>query len=140
MSPDATADFIPATETHAHQVQIDIGMGATCYTWAETWTPTVEVLRTYTGRYHCPELSVYWTIDLDDDRLVVHRRRQGSSSLTPVIADVFTDAWTGPILHSAGKPWTLAFDRTAHQTVSGFRVSDATGTLRNLKFLRQDTA
>jgi CubicO group peptidase (beta-lactamase class C family) len=140
VSPEATADFAPATETHAHQVQIDIGMGATCYTWAETWTPTVEVLRTYTGRYHCPELSVYWTIDLDDDRLVVHRRRQGSSLLTPVIADVFTDAWTGPILHSAGKPWTLAFDRTEHQTVSGFRVSDATGTLRNLKFLRQDTA
>jgi CubicO group peptidase (beta-lactamase class C family) len=140
VSPDATAEFVPATKTSSLQVQIDLGMGATRYAWSETMTPTVAALRGYTGRYYSPELAVSWTITLADDKLVIQRRRQGSSSLTPVIADVFTDGWVGSILHVRAKPWALAFERDENQVVSGFRVSDAAGTMRNLRFLRQDAA
>ena len=97
-------------------------------------------LKAYVGCYSSPELGVDWTITLDGDTLTTYRRRQGSSSLTPMITDVFTDAWIGQILHSAAKPWTLVFDRDENRLVTGFRVSDSGGTLRNLKFFKQNSA
>ena len=139
VSPDATAIFIPATGTSPLQVQLDLGQGATTYAWSEPVTPTLDDLRAYLGRFYSPELGVYWTIALAGDRLTIHRRRQGSSSLTPMIADVFSDAWIGQILHSAARPWTLAFDRDENRAVSGFRVSDSGGTLVNLRFFRLDS-
>ena len=138
-SPDATANFSPARESEPIQVQIDLGRGPTNYTRFETAAPSADDLAAYCGRYYSPELDVHWTVALAGDHLSIHRRKQGSSSLAPMIPDVFTDAWIGQILHSPGKPWILAFDRDENRTVSGFRVSDAGGTLRNLKFFRQET-
>jgi len=83
-------------------------------------------------------LDVYWTITLDGDKLVVQRKRQGRSPLTPIIADVFSDGWIGPILHSAAKPMALAFERDANDTVSGFHISDSGGRVCNLAFIKQD--
>jgi len=137
--PEASADFTPATATGPAQVLVDTGANRTRYTWAELVTPTPDSLRAYTGRYYSPELDVYWTITLNDDKLVVQRKRQGHSPLTSIIADVFSDGWIGPILHSAAKPVTLAFERDANDTVSGFRLSDSGGRVCNLVFIKQDT-
>ena len=136
--PEATADFTPATATEPAQVLVDTGASRTRYTWAESVTPTPDYLRAYTGRYYSPELDVYWTITLDGDKLVVQRKRQGRSPLTPIIADVFSDGWIGPILHSAAKPMALAFERDANDAVSGFHISDSGGRVCNLAFIKQD--
>ena len=135
--PEAGADFTPATATGPAQVLVDTGMNRTRYTWAEPVMPTPDSLRAYTGRYYSPELDVYWEITLDGDKLVVRRRRQGRSPLTPIIADVFTDGWIGPILHSAAKPVALAFERDENDAVSGFRLSDSGGRVCNLLFFKQ---
>ena len=137
-APEASAEFAPATPTGPAQVLVDTGANRTRYARAEMVRPTPEALRAYTGRYHSPELAVYWTITLDDDELVVQRKRQGRSSLTPIIADVFSDGWMGPILHSAAKPATLAFERDASDAVSGFRLSDSGGRVCNVAFIKQD--
>jgi len=136
--PEATAEFTPATATAPAQVLVDTGVNRTRYAWAELVTPTPDSLQAYTGRYYSPELGVYWTIILDEAKLVVHRKRQGQSPLTSIIADVFSDGWIGPILHSAAKPVTLAFERDANDTVSGFRLSDSGGRVCNLVFIKQD--
>lgn len=136
--PEASADFTPATATEPAQVLVDTGASRTRYAWAESVTPTPNYLRAYTGRYYSPELDVYWTIMLDGDRLVVQRRRQGRSPLTPIIADVFSDDWIGPILHSAAKPMALAFERDANDAVFGFHISDSGGRVCNLAFIKQD--
>jgi hypothetical protein len=137
--PEATAEFTPATATEPAQVLVDTGVNRTRYAWVELVTPTPDSLRAYTGRYYSPELGVYWTIMLEDDKLVVQRKRQGQSPLTSIITDVFSDDWIGPILHSAAKPVTLAFERDANDTVSGFRLSDSGGRVCNLVFIKQDT-
>jgi CubicO group peptidase (beta-lactamase class C family) len=135
--PEASTDFRPATATAPAQVLVDTGMTRTRYDWAEPVMPTPDILRGYTGRYYSPELDVYWTITLDGDNLVVQRKRQGRSPLTPIIADVFSDGWIGPILHSAAKPMTLAFERDANNAVSGFRLSDSGGRVCNLVFIKK---
>jgi hypothetical protein len=136
--PEASASFSPATATGPAQVLVDTGTGRTRYAWAESVVPTPNSLRAYTGRYYSPELDVYWTITLDGDNLIVQRKRQGRSPLTPMIADVFCDGWIGPILHSAAKPMMLAFERDANDAVSGFRLSDSGGRVSNLVFVKQD--
>jgi CubicO group peptidase (beta-lactamase class C family) len=136
--PEASADFTPATATGPAQVLVDTGVNRTRYVWAELVIPTPDSLRAYTGRYYSPELDVSWKITLDGDKLVVQRRRQGCSSLIPMIADVFSDAWIGGILHSAAKPVTLVFERDANGAVSGYRLSDSGGRVCNLVFVKQD--
>jgi hypothetical protein len=133
-----SASFSPATETGSAQVPVDTGTGRTRYAWAESVVPTPDALRAYTGRYYSPELDVYWTITLDGDSLVVQRKKQGRSPLTPMIADVFCDGWIGPILHSAAKPMTLAFERDANDAVFGFRLSDSGGRVSSVVFIKQD--
>lgn len=135
--PEASAEFGPANATEPATVLIDTGADRTRYAWAESVLPTPDSLRAYTGRYYSPELDVYWTITLGGDNLVVQRKRQGRSPLLPIIADVFTDDWIGPILHSPAKPMTLAFERDANDAVSGFRLSDSGGRVSNLVFIKQ---
>jgi len=136
--PEASADFGPPSTAGSAQVLVDTGINRTRYAWAEPVMPTPDSLRAYTGRYYSPELDVYWTITLDGDNLVVKRKRQGRSPLTPMIADVFCDGWIGPILHSASKPATLAFERDANDAVSGFRLSDSGGRVSGLAFIKQN--
>lgn len=136
--PEASADFGPASAAGSAQVLVDTGTSRTRYAWAEPVTPTPDSLRAYTGRYYSPELDVYWTITLDDDSLVVQRKRQGRSLLIPIVADVFSDGWIGPILHSASKPATLAFERDANDAVSGFCLSDSGDRVSNLVFIKQN--
>jgi hypothetical protein len=135
-APEATAEFIPAGVDAPLQVKIDIGMGTAAYTWSEPVTPSLDDLQAFTGCYTSPELGVTWRITLDGHQLMIDRPRQGAIALVPVIADVFTNAWTDSILHSAGRPWVLVFDRDAQGEVSGFRTSDPGGTVRNLRFFR----
>ena len=135
-SSAAQAVFIPATESEPTQIQIDTGIIRLSYAWVEPVPPTPDYQRAYTGRYYSPEIDVYWTITLEGDELVVHRKRQGSSPLIPMLADVFTNDWLAPIIHTPTKPHALAFYRDENNAVSGFRISDAGARLRNLRFVK----
>ncbi len=137
--PQATVDFILATETGSAQVQINTGTGSTYYQRVEPITATLDYLGTYAGNYYSPELDVTWVLAMEDDKLTVQRKRQGRSLLMPMTADVFTDDWVGAIIHTSGKH-ALAFERNEDNAVVGFRLSDAGGSARNLRFVKKGTS
>jgi CubicO group peptidase (beta-lactamase class C family) len=137
-SPDDTsATFFPAMDTSPMQVKLDIGMGPTIYSRSEIATPSIEELKAYAGIYYSPELCLSWEIDLEGSQLWITRPRQGSSSLSPMIKDVFSNPWLEPILHMPSKPWVISFDRDLSGKISGFRITDSAGTMRNIKFTKR---
>jgi hypothetical protein len=89
-------------------------------------------LAAFVGTYRSPELDVIWRLDLDEEQLVVQRRRHGTSVLKPICQDVFADPWVGKILHGNAE-WVIAFDRIDGQ-VSGLRVTASGARGRNLRF------
>ncbi|MFC2099474.1 serine hydrolase [Candidatus Bipolaricaulota bacterium] len=131
--PEATAKFArdgKGTLT----VTVDIGNGPTTYAKVDAVNPAPEALAAYTGTYRSPELDVAWRVALDGETLTVHRKRQGTSRLTPMCQDVFTDPWAGELLHGSAQ-WVIAFDREGER-VTGLRVTAAGGRGRNLRFER----
>ena len=132
--PTATVDF---SEGEPATVHVDTGTTQTRYVRVEPAQLIPAPPGDYTGTYYSPELDVTWTItEVDGNSSGFGARRQGSSILTPTIADVFTDDWVGSILHGSSKPMALAFERDDNHTVRGFRISDAAGRVRNLAFER----
>jgi len=131
--PEATVRFREAHgTTHA---TVDIGEGPTTYDRITPVVPASQELAEYAGTYYSPEVDTTWTIELDGDRLVVHRARQGISALVPLCKDVFTDPWAGALLHGTAQ-WVIAFDREG-ESISGLRVSATGGRGRNLRFDRK---
>ena len=138
--PEASADFTPATDSEPASISVDTGTTQMSYSWVDPMTLAPASLSDYAGTFYSPELDVYWTISEVGEELVVRRRRQGSSVLTPAIADVFTDDWVASILHGTSKPMALAFDRDEGNAVRGFRISDAGARVRNLRFEKLSAA
>lgn len=98
--------------------------------------PKDQDLTPFPGRYYSQELDVTWTISLGDQGLLVHRGKQGHSQLEPVGEDVFRDDWMTAIMH-VPVSHRLVFERGPSDAVSGFRISDAGGGVRNLRFVKQ---
>lgn len=94
------------------------------------YTPSAAELQAYTGRYYSPELETIYTLVLVDGRLVARHRRLGDIALTPRQMNAFQGA-TGTVAN-------VRFERAADGGVSGMRVSNAGGRLRNLWFEKLD--
>lgn len=131
--PDITIVF-EQDGSDAVTATVDFGNGLTSYKKVESVEPTPAELAVYTGTYHSRELDVAWRIEMKDEQLMVHRKRQGSSTLTPICRDVFADPWAGEIMHGNAQ-WVIAFDRD-NDCISGLRVTAAGARGRNLRFDR----
>jgi len=129
--PEATVTFAKGSGGSL-AAAVDIGNGGTTYERVEAVEPTCDQLAEYAGTYHSVELDVTWRVALEDERLAVHRKRQGVSHLVPVCQDVFADAWAGQILHGSAQ-WVIAFDRSEDR-IDGLRVTAAGARGRNLRF------
>ena len=75
------------------------------------------------GRYFSEELETFYTLALEGEALVVHRRRLDDANLTPVAEDAFTG---GGLIYS--------FERRRSGDVIGFYV--ANGRTRDVRFAR----
>lgn len=86
-------------------------------------TPTPADLAACTGTYHCPELDVTCTLLLQDEALVMRRRKMRERPLHPTITDTFTDDYC-----------QIAFTRDDTREITGFLL--ATGRVRHLRYVR----
>ncbi|MGH7477250.1 MAG: serine hydrolase [Longimicrobiales bacterium] len=94
---------------------------------ADAWEPAAAELEAYTGRYYSAELETYYTIALEEERLVLrHRRFDEALKLTPgAERDAFTA--TFPIAE-------LTFLRDASGAVTGLEVANT--RTRGVRFER----
>jgi CubicO group peptidase (beta-lactamase class C family) len=87
---------------------------------ASSWNPTASELARYAGRYESPELETSYTLSVENNTLMLHRRRSAPIALTPTTNDTFT---------AEGISYRFVRDKGR---VTGFLV-DA-GRTRNLRF------
>jgi CubicO group peptidase (beta-lactamase class C family) len=91
------------------------------------WSPTVEDLQAYVGRYYSDEIETFYTIAVEDTALVArHRRMEEDIPLTPKSEDRF-----------AGEAFFFSdveFVRGDDGSVTAFRVSN--GRTRDVLFER----
>ena len=120
------------------EASVDFGTGSATYRQVDSIDPTPDKLAAYVGSYRSPELDVIWRIELDGDRLVAHRFRQGTSSLIPICEDTFADPWAGEILHGDAQ-WVISFERE-DGAISGLRLTAAGARGRNLWFGKVESA
>jgi CubicO group peptidase (beta-lactamase class C family) len=85
-------------------------------------------LSAYQGTYYSDELSTYYRIHLEDDKLVITHNRHSDISLELIKIDTFSSS-----------TWffgQLEFVRAENREVKGFKVN--AGRVRNLYFYRQE--
>ena len=90
----------------------------------EPFEPESDALMEYAGDYYSEELGTFYTIRVEDGRLVAGHRRHVDTDLSPTLKDYFY-----------GNNWWLqriAFTRGADNRIYGFCASN--GRVRNLKF------
>lgn len=87
------------------------------------WSPTVNELTGFVGRYFSPEIETFYSVRLDHDRLVLEHRRMDDSTLRPGATDTF-----------AGGGLQLSFERDRNYQVIGFYMSN--GRTRGVRFER----
>lgn len=90
---------------------------------AEPWAPTVDQLRGFEGRYFSEELETFYTVILEDGKLVLNHRRLDPNTLTPAEVDSFS-----------GTGITLAFERDRNGQVTGFYLGNM--RTRDVRFAR----
>lgn len=94
------------------------------------YTASAEELRALTGRYYSPELETVYTVLVRDGTLVARHIRHGDLPLAPRAPNAF---------RGRQSPFSdVRFERAADGAVTGMRVSDAGGRLRNLWFQKLD--
>ena len=89
----------------------------------EEWAPTVEDLGAFVGRYFSQEIETFYTVTLEEDRLVLQQRRMNDGNLTPRAVDTF-----------GGGGMELSFERDRNGKVIGFYM--ANGRTRGVRFER----
>ena len=95
------------------------------YEAVTAFTPTEEENAAYVGDYYSPELDVSCRVMLQEDQLVLKRRKYGESTLLPAFRDGFTIDGS-----------LIVFSRDEKDNISGVRLT--TGRVRNLKFIRRN--
>ena len=97
---------------------------------AVPFTPSAAELQAYTGRYYSPELETFYTVVLENGRLLARHRRHGDIPLAP----------RQPNLFNGAESWlaSVEFQRGADGAVTGMRVTNAGGRLRNVRFDKLD--
>jgi CubicO group peptidase (beta-lactamase class C family) len=66
----------------------------------DSWTPAAPSLAGLTGVYESPELDTKFAIVLEGDRLVLHRRGEDPTALTPLFDGAFENEDVGVIVFS----------------------------------------
>ena len=133
VEPETQVAFIPAADGTVTAMKTITSSGEYGYDRVETVSTTADELAQYAGRYHSPELDIYWTIVTGEDHLVAKRRKYVDSVLTPLFADAFSDDWL-PLMDYP-TTYLVVFERDEQGAIAGLRVS---GTrVRNLWFARQ---
>ncbi|MCZ6857631.1 MAG: serine hydrolase, partial [Gemmatimonadetes bacterium] len=89
----------------------------------EEWAPTVEDLGAFVGRYFSEEIETFYTVTLEEDRLVLQQRRMDDGNLNPRAVDTF-----------AGGGMEVSFERDRNGHVIGFYMSN--GRAREVRFER----
>jgi len=87
------------------------------------WKPEAEELQAFTGRFFSDEIETFYTINLDEDHLVLEQRRMDDADLTPGEEDEF----------SAGG-FQISFERDRNEQVVAFYLSN--GRTRDVRFQR----
>jgi CubicO group peptidase (beta-lactamase class C family) len=95
---------------------------------AEKWIPNLNELKLYEGRYYSKELDTFYTVYLDDEKLLLKHTRHGDISLTEKDKGYFQS--------SVGFMHRLYFSRSEKGDINQFRVSN--GRVRNLVFNKMD--
>ena len=90
---------------------------------AVAWEPTVDDLENFAGRYFSQEIETFYTLAVEEERLIARQRRRGDMDLTPGDEDTFT-----------GGAMTLAFERDRNSQVIGFYLSNV--RTRDVRFER----
>jgi CubicO group peptidase (beta-lactamase class C family) len=90
---------------------------------AAEWKPTPEALTEFAGRYFNVELEVFYTLAVEDEKLVLHRRRLEDTTLEPGKQDEFS-----------GGGLQFAFERDRNGQMIGLYV--ANGRTRDVRFER----
>jgi len=93
----------------------------------EDWAPATADLATYTGRYFSEELDTIYTVEMEDDGLVLRHRRLDDVELTPKVTDTF---------NGSGAISEIKFVRNENGELTGLMASNVR-TL-NVWFEKQD--
>jgi hypothetical protein len=96
--------------------------GDTSIRRVKPWNPSAEQLELYVGRYYSSELETFYSIKVEDGRLIAWHRRHGDMALTPKEKDVFS-----------GSEWFFSevrFEGNEAGAITGMRISN--GRVRNL--------
>ncbi len=91
----------------------------------ETMTPTVAQLKEYTGAYYSDELDAIYRIEIQDDKLIMKRKKNSPAFFMPVFKDAFNNMGLG----------TIRFTRDPQSHVNGLIISS--GRIRHLRFVKQ---
>lgn len=91
---------------------------------------TASELTSYVGTFYSPELDTTYTVDVENNALVVRHLRFPRNVLVPVVRDVFSN--------SAWRFSMLAFERDPEGAVCGFRVSSM--RCKNVRFQKLSMA
>ncbi len=89
----------------------------------ETWEPTADDLAAFEGRYFSDEIETFYTLSVEDERLVLHHRRLDDIDLSSGERDTFS-----------GGGFTLSFERDRNGQIVAFYVSN--GRTRDVRFGR----
>jgi CubicO group peptidase (beta-lactamase class C family) len=91
----------------------------------ESWKPTMEQLKEYSGRYYSDELETFYTLAIEDSGLVLENKRMADLKLTPSKEDIFNQ---GQIINQ------LVFKRDDDGKVGALIVGN--GRTRGVKFIK----
>ena len=111
---DAVTLYQGGAENHATRLADDA---------EEEWAPTTEDLGAFVGRYFSQEIETFYTVTLEDDRLVLQQRRMNDRNLNPGAVDTF-----------AGGGMEVSFERDRDGRVIGLYMSS--GRTRGVRFER----
>ena len=87
------------------------------------WEPTPDDLAAFEGRYFSEEIETFYTIALEEERLVARQRRMDDIRLTPGDEDTFS-----------GASLTFSFERDRNGRVIGFYLANV--RTRDVRFER----
>jgi CubicO group peptidase (beta-lactamase class C family) len=93
----------------------------------EDWTPSIDDIAEYSGRYFSDELETFYTVAMGEDGLLVRHRRLDDIELVPKVKDSFNG--TFPV-------GEINFTRDDDGALTGMMVSNV--RTQNVRFERQD--
>jgi CubicO group peptidase (beta-lactamase class C family) len=91
----------------------------------EPMTPTAQELKEYAGAYYSEELDSVYRIEVQDDKLLLKRKKNSPATFTPLFKDAFNNMGLG----------TIRFTRDVGKRVNGMTIS--AGRIRHLRFVKQ---